>query len=171
MVLLVKKSSPVFKWLRFPCKLSLPPQLKELLCWLVQNITFNNYIKHCKLYRKCSWLGFSYCFIQASCRCQTFIWLYCCLSLFHLSAVATFWPMSLVGIYPDRVSFHAQQLRFTGNFCSKFVSNSKLVRPSQTKCFISHPPLSQERGSVIWAKKKKEWDRKKKERKTESLPN
>ena len=26
------------------------------------------------------------------------------LSLFHLGAVATFWPMSLVGIYPGRAS-------------------------------------------------------------------
>jgi len=27
------------------------------------------------------------------------------LSLFHLGAVAIFWPMSLVGIYPGRASF------------------------------------------------------------------
>ena len=35
------------------------------------------------------------------------------LSLFHLSAVATFWPMSLVGIYPGRDSLmpYAEMLR------------------------------------------------------------
>ena len=35
-----------------------------------------------------------------------------CLSLFRLSAVATFWPMSPVGIYPGRASFVSQWNHF-----------------------------------------------------------
>ena len=34
------------------------------------------------------------------------------LSLFHLGAVATFWPMSLVGIYPGRASKRGKLLCF-----------------------------------------------------------
>ena len=53
---------------------------------------------------KCRLSALSYCFIRGS-RCRRkYFQLYCCLSLFHLSAVPTFWAMSLVGIYPGRAS-------------------------------------------------------------------